>query len=419
MRRHISHVGRLGLLLLAVVLAACASVHPRVAALPELRLGEPSFFPTIEAYTSAPIVGQNRVDVLLNGEEIFPAVIEAVRAARRTINYAQYSIEDGPVVRDLVEAFAERCRAGVGGNILLDGFGTLNMPAEYVDLMRRSGCHVETFRPIGPFTLHKTRFRNHRRILVVDGRVGFTGGAGLSRKWMGNGRVEGHWRDTDARVEGPAVSQLQSAFAENWLEATGIVLGGEEHFPRLAGAGSAYAQVVRSSPAGGSFAMYTMFLLAVSSAQRSMLLTNPYFLPDERLTQALIDAVGRGVRVVILLPGKIDHNIVRQASRADYGRMLRAGIEMYEYQAALLHAKTMVIDGVWSTIGSTNFDQQSFARSDELNLVVYDPVLARRMEQVFRNDLAHATRVTYEAWQNRGAWNRIQELLVLPLRDLL
>ena len=408
----------LGVLIMVAALAGCTYVHPHVA-LPDLRLGEPSFFPTLEAYTSTPIVAQNRVDVLLNGEEIFPAITDAVRHARRTLNYAQYYFDDGPVARDLVEAIAERCRAGVGANVLLDGFGTLTMPEEHVESMRRSGCHVETFRPIRPLTLHKTQFRNHRRILVIDGRVGFTGGAGVSRKWMGNGRVHGHWRDTDARVEGPVVSQLQSAFAENWLEGTGIVLGGDDYFPRLGPAGPAYAQVVRSSPSGGRFAMYTMYLLAVSAARRSIFLTNPYFVPDKKLAQALVNAVSRGVRVVALVPGKIDHDIVRQASRADYGRMLQAGIEIYEYQAALLHAKTMVIDGVWTTIGSANLDNQSFARSDELNLVVYDAAVARRMEKVFLEDVANATRVTYEAWRRRGAWNRVQELLVLPIRNWL
>jgi cardiolipin synthase len=408
----------LGLVILVAALAGCTYVQPHVA-LPGVRLGEPSFFPTIEAYTSTPIVAQNRVDILLNGEEIFPAIIEAVRNARRTIDYAQYYFADGPVAKELTDTIAERCRAGVGGNILLDGFGTLAMPSEYVALMRRSGCHVETFRPIRPLTVHKTHFRNHRRILVVDGRIGFTGGSGVSRKWMGNGRLNGHWRDTDARVEGPVVSQLQSAFAENWLEATGIVLGGEDYFPRLGPAGSAYAHVVRSSPSGGSFAMYTTFLLAVSSARRSIFLTNPYFVPDRQLARAMVDAVSRGVRVVALVPGKIDHNIVRQASRADYGRLLQAGIEIYEYQAALLHAKTMVVDGVWTTIGSTNLDNQSFARSDEINLVVYDTAVARRMEKIFLDDVAYATRVTYEAWRRRGLWNRLQELLVLPLRNLL
>ncbi len=407
-------------LALALGLGGCtAGVRPHLS-LPTLHLGEPSFFPTLEAYTSAPIVGGNRVDVLLNGEQIFPAMLEAIRSARATITYAQYYYEDGPVARDVAEALADRCRAGVEVSVLLDAFGTLNMPREYADLMERSGCRVVFFRPMGPFDWPRANYRNHRRILVVDGRVGFTGGSGVSRKWMGNGRVENHWRETDVRVEGPAVEYLQGAFAENWLEATGIVLGGQAYFPRpVPPAGDVYAQVVRSSPAGGSFAMYTMFLLAISSARRSIYITNPYFVPDDRMTDALIAAVRRGVRVAVLVPGPIDHNLVRQVSRAGFGRMLRAGVEIYEYRAALLHAKTMVIDGVWATVGSTNLDNRSFALNDELNLVVYHAGVARRLESVFAEDLAHSRRVEYRRWSRRGVVNRLLELLATPLRDQL
>lgn len=213
---------------------------------------------------------------------------------------------------------------------------------------------------------------------------------------------------------------LQGAFAENWLEATGIVLGGEAYFPRpLAEAGDVYAQVVRSSPAGGSFAMYTLFLLAVASARRSVYITNPYFVPDERLTEAILGAVRRGVRVVVLVPGAIDHNLVRQASRGSFGRMLRGGVEIYEYRAGLLHAKTMVIDGVWATIGSTNLDNRSFALNDELNLVTYGRAVARRLERVFEEDLAHSRRVEYRDWRRRGVADRFLELLTVPIRDQL
>ena len=412
---------RVGLVLAAALLlaAGCARPHPHLV-LPELRLGEPSFFPTLEAYTATPIVPGNRVDILLNGEEIFPAMLEAIRGARRTITYAQYYYEDGPVARDLAAALAERCLAGVGVNVLLDGFGALNIPAEYVETMRRAGCHVAFFRPLEVFGLHRANYRNHRRILVVDGRVGFTGGSGVSRRWMGNGRTANHWRDTDVRVSGPIVEYLQGAFAENWLEATGIVLGGEAYFPRpLAPEGTVHAQVVRSSPAGGSFAMYTTFLLAVSSARRSIYVTNPYFVPDRRLAQAFIDAVRRGVRVVVLVPGVIDHNLVRQASRGNFGRLLRAGVEIYEYKAALLHAKTMVIDGVWSTVGSANLDSRSFTLNDELNLVVYDAGVARRLEEVFHEDLRYAERVDYARWRRRAFTSRILEWLTTPVQDLL
>jgi cardiolipin synthase A/B len=411
---------RLRVLLVAVLgLAACARVHPHLV-LPDVQLGEPSFFPTLEAYTTAPIVGRNAVDVLLNGEEIFPAMIDAVRAARKSITYAQYYFEDGPVARDLVDAIAERCRAGVGANVLLDAFGTLDMPGDYVDLMKKSGCHVAIFRPLSPIAWNRSNQRNHRRVLVIDGRVGFTGGSGVSRKWMGNGRTEHHWRDTDVRVRGPIVESLQGAFAENWLEATGVVLGGDAYFPRpIPPAGEVYAQVVRSSPAGGSFAMYTMFVLAISAARRSILITNPYFVPDAGMEDALLGAVRRGVRVVVLVPGAIDHNIVRQASRGKFGKMLKAGVEFYEYRAALLHTKTMVVDGVWVTVGSTNLDNRSFALNDELNLVVYDAGVARRFEKAFADDLTYSSKVDYRTWRRRSFTDRFLEILAAPIRPLL
>ena len=397
----------------------CARPVPHVA-LPDVLLGEPSFFPTLEAYAGSPIVGGNAVEVLLNGEEIFPALVEAIGSAQRTISYAQYFYEDGPVARDVAEALAERCRAGVGVNVLLDGFGTLSMPGEYVALMRNSGCHVVHFRPLGSLAFRKYTNRNHRRILVVDGRIGFTGGSGVSRKWMGNGRVEGHWRDTDVRVEGPVVEYLQAAFAENWLEATGMVLGGDGYFPGpLAPRGKVYAQVARSSPAGGSYAMYTTLLLALSSARRSVYITNPYLLLDDKMRETLIDLVKRGVRVVVLVPGAIDHNIVRQSSRAQFGEMLRGGIEIFEYTAALLHSKTVVIDGVWATIGSTNFDNRSFAGNDELNLIVYNRGVARRLEEIFLADVQASRQVTYESWKDRGFGSKVLEVLALPIRDLL
>ena len=409
----------MGAVSLVIAMAGCGRVQPHLA-LPALTLGEPSFFPTLEAHAGAPIVGGNAVEVLLNGEQIFPSLMDAVRSARRTITYAQYYYEDGPVARDLAEALAERCRAGLGVNVLLDAFGSLNMPREYADLMSVSGCHVAWFRPLGQYVFRRYLNRNHRRIVVVDGRVGFTGGAGVSRKWMGNGRTDGHWRDTDVRVEGPVVEYLQAAFAENWLEATGIVLGGEAYFPRpIEPRGQVYAQVARSSPAGGGAAMYTTFLLALSAARQSLLVTNPYFVLDDTMQEAVLRTVRRGVRVAVLVPAAIDHNVVRQASRAQFGKLLRAGVEIYEYTPALLHAKTMVIDGVWATVGSTNLDNLSFAYNDELNLIVYDRGVAQQLVHVFNEDVGVSQRVTYEKWKRRGLGARLLEVLALPIRDLL
>ena len=399
--------------------AGCARVQPHLA-LPPMMLGEASFFPTLEAYAGAPIVGGNAVELLFNGEQIFPSLVASIQSAQRTITYAQYYYEDGPVARDIAEALAERCRAGVGVNVLLDAFGSLGIPSEYLELMRVSGCHVAWFRPLSQYIFRPYHKRNHRRILVVDGRIGHTGGAGVSRKWMGNGRTEDHWRDTDVRMEGPVVEYLQAAFAENWLEATGMVLGGDAYFPRpIEPRGRVYAQVARSSPASGSTAMYTTFILALSAARTSVLVTNPYFVLDDTMREAVLGTVRRGVRVAVLVPAVIDHNLVRQASRAQFGDLLRAGVEIYEYTPALLHAKTMVIDGVWATVGSTNLDNLSFAFNDELNLIIYDRAIAQQLERAFHEDVQTSRRVTYEAWKDRGVRAKLLEVLALPIRDLL
>ncbi len=405
--------------LLAFLLAGsgCSRVQPHLE-LPALQVGEPSFRATVVAYTGNAVVGGNRVEVLLNGDQIFPSKIAAIRAARKSITYAQYVFEEGAPAAQTAEALAERCRAGIPVHVLLDAVGALAIPAEYRQQMEQAGCQVVFYRPLRPWTFERVNERNHRRILVVDGRVGFTGGSGTSGKWSGNGKQDGYWRDTDVRVEGPVVQQLQGAFAENWLEATGVALGGPAYFPTpVEFKGGVDAQVVRSSPAGGSVAMYTMFLLAMASARHSIYITNPYFVPDEKMIETLIQARRRGVRVVLLLPGAIDHNLVRQASRGGFGRLLKEGIEIHEYKPALLHAKTMVIDSRWSTVGSTNLDRRSFALNEELNLVIYDAGIARRLEQVFEKDLSESGVVTYQRWARRGLVSRVLELLSIPVRD--
>jgi cardiolipin synthase len=400
-------------------LAACAEL-PRHAILPAMEIATPEFRATLEAYAAAPVVDGNAVEVLLNGDEIFPAQLAAIRSAQRTITFAQYYWTEGAIAAQTRDALAERCRAGVAANLLFDWFGSLRMPKTDRALLEEAGCQVALFRPPGAAPLGRLNHRNHRRILVVDGRVGITGGSGISDRWKGNGRDDGRWRDTDVRVEGPVVSQLQRAFAETWLEATGVALAGPAYFPAATGpAGDVSAQVVASSPALGDFAMYTTLTFALISARRSIYITNPYFLPDEPTIATLMSAARRGVRVVVLVPGQIDHNLVRQASRGEYGRLLRAGIEVYEYGAALLHAKTIVVDGVWSSIGSANFDMRSLALNAELNLLVYGPDVARELERIFVEDLAHARRVDLAGWRARPIWQRLLEWVAAPLRDQL
>jgi cardiolipin synthase A/B len=411
---------RASLIAVVLLLASACSHVPVHRTLPPMNVGEPAFLSTLEAHAQAPIVGGNRLTLLLNGEQIYPAIMDAIRRARRTITYAQYSYENGKIARDLAEALAERCRAGVTVHVLLDSVGTLSMPREYVELMARDGCQVVTFRPIGPFGLGSANNRNHRRILVVDGRIGFTGGSGVGNKWMGNGRVADHWRDTDVRIEGPVVEYLQGAFAENWVEATGVVLGGSDYFPAPNGPrGQTNAQIIRSGPRAGSYAMYTTFLLALSSARRSIKITNPYVLLDEQIIETLVQAARRGVRITFLVPGVIDHPLVRHAGRRQFGRLLEEGIEIHEYTAALLHAKTMVVDGIFATVGSTNLDHRSFRLNDELNVVAHDPAFAAQLERVFEDDLRYARRVDLEAWRDRGIKGRMMEFLAIPLESNL
>jgi cardiolipin synthase len=412
------------IVLLSVVLlvvTGCATVAQHYSIEP-LELGEPSFFPTLEANTGAPITPGNRVEILLNGDDVFPAMLKAVRSARKSITFEQYVWEKSDVSEQLALAFAERCRAGVGVNMLLDYAGSLRFPDGYTKTLRSAGCHLAWFRPLQlwePWQVWRFNHRTHRRILVVDGRVGFTGGFGISEKWTGDGRTKGNWRDTHARVEGPIVEYLQGAFAQDWRETTGIVLAGDAYFPRLAPVADVHAQVVASSPSGGSSDAYMLFLLSIESARRTISITNPYFVPDDRMARALLAAVDRGVRVDVLIPGAIDHPLVREAGRRGFGPFLRAGIKIYEYTAALLHAKTMVVDGVFVSIGSTNFDNRSFALNKEVNLTVYDKRLGQTMEQIFADDLAHAKPITLHDWTHRSLKSRIYGLLSIPIKNQL
>ena len=411
-------------LLTILFLFGCAKVVS-VQQIPEISLGESTFFPTIEAHTDAPITAGNRIDVLLNGDETFPVILRDIKAAKSTITFAQYLFEGGTLATEFAQAFAERCRAGIEADILLDDHGSGKTPAEIIALMRDAGCHVEFFRRVEvpavifPWKLLQYNYRNHRRILVIDGRVGFTGGYGISDTWLGDGRTPEHWRDTNARIEGPAVKFLQAAFAESWLETTGTAIGGAGYFPRLEPVGKLPAQIVSSSPAGGSFQNYMLFLLSINSARKTILIANPYFIPDDVMTEALLKAVRRGVRVIVLAPGKIDNQLTYTVSRSHYGRLLLGGAEIFEYQAALMHAKTMVIDGIWATIGSTNFDNRSFALNQELNLTVYDASLAHRLEVIFQDDLKYSKKITYEEWNSRSVFERLFELFAFPVREQL
>jgi cardiolipin synthase len=411
---------RLGAVALCLTLSACTLARPHYAT-PDIAVGRPAFLRTLEAHADAELVRGNRAQVLLNGDEIFPAMLATIRSAKSTITFANFIYEKGDVAREMADALAERCRAGVGVNVLLDAVGSKNMPKQYRTLMERSGCHVATYHSLNPLAIKRINHRNHRRVLVVDGRVGFTGGTGVGDKWTGDGRRKGHWRQTDVRVEGPVVRQLQAAFAENWRDATGMLLSGDAYFPKIEPRGPLVAQTIKSSPASGAADAYLLFFLAIEGARSSILLTNPYFVPDGTMSDAIVRAAHRGVDVRIITAGNADTNLdrlVRQASHAHFGRVLQAGAKVYEYGPAFLHAKTMVVDGEWVSIGSANLDNRSFALNNELNVAFLDRRLAARMTAIFEHDLEFAKPVTYETWVRHPVRNAFY-LPLIPLRDQL
>jgi cardiolipin synthase A/B len=388
---------------------------------PDVSVDQAAFARTLEAQADAELVPGNRAQVLLNGDEIFPAMLAAIRQAKTTITFANFMYEKGDIARDMAEALAERCRAGVGVNVLLDAVGSKNMPNAYKETMKRSGCHVASYHSLNPLALKRINHRNHRRVLVVDGRIGFTGGTGVGEKWTGNGRGRDHWRQTDVRVEGPIVRQIQTAFAENWRDATGVLLSGDAYFPEIVRRGRLVAQTIKSSPASGAADAYLLFLLAIEGARSSILLTNPYFVPDGTMTDAIVRAAKRGVDVSIITAGVADTNLdrlVREASHAHFGRVLDAGAKIYKYGPALLHAKTMVVDGRWVSIGSANLDNRSFNLNNELNLAFMDRALAARMTEVFREDLKFTQPVGYDDWRRHRVRNAFYVPLI-PLRDQL
>ncbi len=387
-----------------------------------MRIDDPAFRTSLEAFAGAPILGDNRVDILLNGEETFPALLDAIRSAHHTITFEAYIFHEGKIADQLVGAFVERCKAGVRVAILLDAHGSDGLPERYIQDLRDAGCIlVPDFRPLSLWSLERTNKRNHRRIMVIDGLVGFTGGYGVDDTWSGNGRTEGRWRETNVRLQGPIVQSLQEAFVEHWREATSVLLGGKDYFPYppvTVKDVPVLAQVVRSSPLQGNDAMYRAFLQAISSARTSILISTPYLLPGEQLTEALLDAVRRGVRVRVLIPSVVKSSgveFVTQASQREaFGALLEGGVQLHEYSPALLHTKMMIIDGTWATVGSTNLDNRSMAMNDELNVMFYDRTIAKRLEEIFAADVAYSHKVSREQLENQEWLHRALGVLLSP-----
>jgi cardiolipin synthase len=369
-----------------------------------------AFLQTMHALTGAAMSEGNGIEILKNGVRIFPAMLHAIRNAKKTINVEFYIYWDGQVGRDFAQALAERARAGVKVNVILDAVGSGTMSHELTDFMRRNGISVEWYHPLRWYTLSRFNHRTHRKLLVVDGEVGFSGGVGIADNWRGDADAEDHWRETVVRVEGPVVTQMQFAFMDNWVKSRGELLTGLDYFPKLEPRGACMTQVLKSSPSEGSSAVKLMFIVSIVSAQKSIYINSAYFVPDTDTIRALEGAVRRGVDVRVIVPGEFtDVPIVRQAGRLFYAQLLRRGIRIFEYQPTMMHAKTMVVDGIWTSIGSSNFDDRSFRLNDEVNVNVYDESIAVQMEQMFFEDLARSEEITRVRWLKRPWLDRMKE----------
>jgi cardiolipin synthase len=380
--------------------------------------GSQAFLDTMAGLTGVGFVPGNAVTVLNNGDEFYPAMIEAIRGARASVCMEQYIFWAGRTADEFCEALAERARAGVDVKLLLDSVGSATLGERAFTLLTEAGCEVAWYNPIRWYTVGRFNNRTHRKTLVVDGAIGFTGGAGIADHWRGSATPPDEWRDMLFRIEGPAAAPLLAGFAQNWLRMTGEIIQGSEFFPRPEPAGSLELQVIHSSPDAGASSARLMYYLAIVSARRRIDIVNPYFVPDETAIDTLVDAVARGVQVRVLVSGRrIDNWLARQNSRRLYGVLLEGGIKLYEYHHSMLHQKVMLVDGCWCTVGTSNFDNRSFAHNEETSLCLCDTRFVAAMTALFEEDLAGSQPVVREAWQRRGWVTRAQELVASLLKE--
>jgi cardiolipin synthase len=373
---------------------------------------DPQFLRCVAHLLGPGILPGNHLKALHNGDQIFPAMLEAIRSARKTITFETYIYWSGDIGRRFAEAFCERARAGVKIHVMLDWEGCGKIESAYLDQMKDAGVEVELYHPLQWYNLTRINHRTHRKLLVVDGRIGFTGGVGIADQWLGNAQSKNHWRDSHFQMEGPAVAQMQAAFTDNWTKVRAQVLLGSDYFPELSPAGDSLAQVFKSSVGGGSESVRLMYLLSIASATRSIRLQAAYFVPDELAIQTLVSATQRGVKIEIIVPGpEMDAPVVQRASRSLWGALLDAGVHIYEYQPTMYHCKVLIVDEVWVSVGSTNFDNRSFRLNDEANLNLHDASFASELVKVFKQDQSMSRRMTRADFKDRSAAGKLLDRL--------
>jgi cardiolipin synthase len=352
-----------------------------------------------------PLLKGNKVTALENGDQIFPALLEAIRSAQRTITFENFLFREGEVSDAFAGALAERARAGVKVHFLQDALGCDCLHGRAMNLIRQAGVQLEIFR----FSKMAINFRTHRKLLIIDGKTGYLGGTGIADDWKGDGRTHGRWRDSHYRLEGPAVAQMQQAFMDNWLETRAELLHGDEYFPKLEPAGEDMCQVFKSSAGEGSDSGRLMLLVSIAAARRHIRIANAYFIPDRLCVQTLLDALRRGVKIEIITPGPdIDAHTVRAVGKTRWRRLLEAGARFYEYQPARFHCKYLLVDDCWASVGSANLDNRSLSLNEEANLNVLDEKFVAAHTRIFENDKSYSREITLDDWRRRPLDEKIR-----------
>ena len=415
-------VGLLGLVfLIASVFSVKAEEKEIRYELPH-RFGveDPQFLRCMGQLLGPGVLAGNRVQALQNGDQIFPAMLEAIHSARQSITFETYIYWSGDIGKKFSDALCERARAGVKVHVMLDWVGCGKMEGKYLKELKATGVEVEQYHPLRWYNLGRLNNRTHRKLLVVDGRIGFTGGVGIADLWDGHAQSRDHWRDSHYQLEGPAVAQMQAAFTDNWIKTRNEVLLGSNYFPELKPVGGSLAQVFKSSRGEGSESVRLMYLLSIASATKTIRLQAAYFVPDELAIETFVAARKRGVKIEIILPGpNTDAKIVQRASRALWGTLLDAGVEIYEYQPTMYHCKVIIVDDVWVSVGSTNFDDRSFRLNDEANLNIYEASFAAAQVKVFEEDKGKSRLMTRAEFKNRSTLGKIMDKIASLFRRQL
>ncbi|MEA2236403.1 MAG: cardiolipin synthase [Thermoanaerobaculia bacterium] len=415
-----SHIVRVPLIVFAALVIAVAGLTVMLWSAergtdPKLNVKNVGDFsallPSIVGLTQSTLESGNQIQLLENGDQFFPLLLRDIAAAKQSVHVESYIWWKGAICAQIANALASKARQGVEVRLLVDASGGHKMDKDLEKLMIDSGVRFIRFHPFSLSNLGRMNNRDHRKEAIIDGRIGYIGGYGFAEEWTGHGQDKDHWRDAGLRVEGPVVSRLQSAFAENWIEETGEIMAGEKYFPHLDAVGSTKAHLAYTSPTGGVSSVQVLYYLAIKAARHEIIIQNPYMLPDAESMEALAEAVKRGVDVRVMVPAttSTDSPVVQHASHHLFGELLKAGVKIFEYKKTLLHQKVMIVDGVWSCVGSTNFDRRALELNDEVSMGVLDASLAAQLKAVFEADMQFAEERHFEEWKHRGLWHKAED----------